>query len=344
MRLTGLIIILIIFSGCEKIFFPDQPVNSPVNNYNIFWEDFNLYYGQFDIRRVNWDSVNTIYRPQVNSKSTDTALFNVFNNIIQLLKDGHVNVYSPLGVAGYNNLFPFNYFGGQLINPAKYITFSPLQNLVMSSGTINSQNIGYINISTFLSDNFGNADPRYNLIDSIISQLKDKDGIIIDVRGNGGGNSVNAITVASRFASKNHLYFKERFKNGPGKNDYSSWIDFYFGPQGNIQFLKPVVVLTSRNTFSSAELFVCAMSVLPSVTLVGDTTGGGIGDPVTCELPIGWSLRLSTAVGAMANGQIIDGKGIAPKYAVVNTGQDTVSYNSSDPMLEKGIEVILNSR
>ena len=180
-------------------------------------------------------------------------------------------MYSPLGALGYNNLFSFNYLGGQLINPNKYVTFSPLQNSALSFGTINSHNIGYINISTFYSVEFGNADPRFNLIDSIIWQLKDKDGIIIDVRGNGGGNSVNVITVASRFADKNRPYFKERYKNGPGKNDYSVWIDFYFGPQGKIQFLKPVVVLTSRYTYSSAEVFVCALSVLPSTTLVGDT-------------------------------------------------------------------------
>ena len=80
--------ILIILEGCEKIFFPDQPVNSPIVNYNIFWEDFNRYYGQFDIRRVNWDSVNAIYQPLINSNTSDTALYKVFNNIIQLLKDG----------------------------------------------------------------------------------------------------------------------------------------------------------------------------------------------------------------------------------------------------------------
>jgi C-terminal processing protease CtpA/Prc len=250
-------------------------------------------------------------------------------------------LYSPLGVLGYNNLYPLNYSGGQLINPGRYVTYSQLQNTAISFGMINSHNIGYINISTFNSTDFGNSDPRFNLIDSVIWQLRDIDGIIIDVRGNGGGNSVNAITVASRLSDKNRPYFKERYKNGPGKNDYSEWIDFYFGPQGKVQFVKPVVVLTSRYTFSSAEVFVCAMSVLPNTTIVGDTTLGGIGDPVYFELPCGWSFRLSTAVGAMQDGQIIDGKGIAPDFPVVTSAQDIA--NSTDPMLEKGIEVIESS-
>jgi C-terminal processing protease CtpA/Prc len=85
------------------------------------------------------------------------------------------------------------------------------------------------------------------------------------------------------------LKSKHRFKNDPGKNDFSKWINWYFQPKGNYQFMKLVVVLTSRSTASAVESFVMSMRVLPHTTIAGDATGGGVGDPVFRELPNGWT-------------------------------------------------------
>lgn len=329
---------MILIQGCKKIYFK-EPENSPVANFEIFWKDFDRYYGQFDIRHINWDSVYIIYRKKINDNTSKQELFDVLNKMILLLKDGHVNLYTPLGVSGYN-VFPYNYFGNQLINPNKYLTFSAINNTAIEYGTVNSSNFGYVYIATFYSNDYGTADSRFNLIDDIVRQFKNKDGIIIDVRSNGGGNSVNALTIASRFADKRYLYYKQRFKTGPDTNDFSEWVNFYIDPQGSIQFTKPVIVVTSKCTFSAAELFTSAMSVLPNVTIVGDTTAGGIGDPVYRELLNGWSYRLSTSIGAMANGYIIDGNGIIPEVAISPAKIDSITGTSRDIMLEKAIHVL----
>jgi carboxyl-terminal processing protease len=344
MRTIGLLILSIMIQGCEKIYFPGEPDNSPVANFNTFWKDFSNYYGQFDIRHINWDSVYVVYHSRINAGSSEQDLYNVFDEMIQLLKDGHVNLYTPIGVAGYNKLFPLNYSGNVLIGQDKYIAFSQVQNSVIACGTVNSYNIGYIIIQTFHSNEFGIDDSRYNIIDDVIQLFKDKEGIIIDVRGNNGGNSSNALNVAARFADKRYLCYKQRYKIGPAKNDFSDWVNFDIYPQGKFQFTKPVVVLMSKYTFSAAELFVCAMSVFPNVKLVGDTTAGDLGDPVYRELMNGWSYRLSTSIGAMANGYIIDGKGIVPQFLVVTSQEDAKPENNRDPMLEKSIEVIENSK
>jgi C-terminal processing protease CtpA/Prc len=113
-------------------------------------------------------------------------------------------------------------------------------------------------------------------------------------------------------------------------------------PEGSYQFLKPVVVLTSRATMSSAEMFVMAMQNLPQVTIVGDTTAGGVGNPIFRELPNGWTYRLSTGITADAQRRIIEGVGIFPDVSVITTAAD--SANGIDRMLEKGIEIIKNSK
>ena len=56
-----------------------------------------------------------------------------------------------------------------------------------------------------------------------------------------------------------------------------------------------MVVLTNRGSFSSANDFACIMKPLENVTLMGDTTGGGGGMPMSSELPNGWVVRFSSA-------------------------------------------------
>jgi len=341
MKYKYLLILLIVFTSCEKVFFKKEISNTPENNFNIFWNDFDKYYAQFIIKNINWDSVYNVYKPKIKPGMYDGQLFDVLSKMVNLLKDGHVDLLTPYGVASYRGLWPASYPSNQLIDPNKYVNYNNSvynNRSIIEFGNIKNQNIGYIVIKTFESKTFGKTDTNYNVIDIILKLLNEKDGIIIDVRANGGGNSANAETIAGRFADEKRLYSKFRSKIGPGKNDFSEWFDAYIEPKGKTQFKKPVVVLTSRFTFSSAEMFVMAMKTFPNVTIVGDTTGGGVGNPVYRELPNGWVYRLSTMIGALPNLFIIEGKGIYPDNPVVTTKAD--SALRIDRILEKGIEVI----
>ena len=82
------------------------------------------------------------------------------------------------------------------------------------------------------------------------------------------------------------------------------------------------------------------MQVFPNVTIIGDTTGGGLGNPIRRELPNGWVFRLSTMVGATADSYIVDGKGVPPDVTTITTEEDSI--NGIDRILEKGIEIIEN--
>jgi C-terminal processing protease CtpA/Prc len=101
-----------------------------------------------------------------------------------------------------------------------------------------------------------------------------------------------------------------------------------------------VVVLTSRLTSSSAESFVMYMRELPSVTIVGDTTGGGTGSPVFRELPNGWTYRLSTAYAETADKKVVDMKGIIPDVTVQTLVADSIS--GVDRIIEKALEILKN--
>jgi hypothetical protein len=332
------------FCGCEKMFLEPDPQNTPEQNFEIFWNDFDRYYAQFSIRNIDWDSVYTLYLPQISSSTTEQQLFGIISNIVRGINDMHIDLYTPFGDVSWKSLAPASYPSMRLINACKYVQCGSPQNSIIGYRTCKNSSIGYMIIPTFSggTDGLSFTDERYLVIDEILSNWKNMKGIIIDLRWNHGGNTNNAETVAGRFVDKSRVYTQYREKIGPGKQDFSQWKNSTIEPRGTYQFLKQVVVLTSRATASSAEMFVMAMHTLPNVTVVGDTTGGGVGAPVYRELPNGWTYRLSTRYYADAQQRIMEGVGIFPDVSVITTVAD--SSNGIDKILEKGIEIITNSK
>ena len=100
---------------------------------------------------------------------------------------------------------------------------------------------------------------------------------------------------------------------------------------------KPVVVLIGRQTYSAANFCSAFLSTLPNVTLIGDTTGGGGGVPVSFELPNGWKFRLSATRTYLPDGTDIEA-GVEPDifqatgYAEAAEGKDAI--------LERALELL----
>lgn len=150
-------------------------------------------------------------------------------------------------------------------------------------------NIGYIRYESF-ADPVGNGN-----LDEVLSYLSVCNGLIIDVRDNGGGNATNSARIASRFTNEKILTGYISHKTGTGHNDFSKPYAIYLEPANGVRWQKKVVVLTNRRSFSATNDFVNHMRCLPNVTTIGDKTGGGSGMPFTSELPNGWSVRFSAS-------------------------------------------------
>lgn len=328
---------IIFITGCEKIFLGDEPKNNPEVTFNQFWLDFDRYYANFVIKNIDWDSVHFHYHQKISHSTTNQELFSYFKQIILPLKDAHVDLYSSLGVLSYNYYESSPLNSPEYVN--KYITFrnTPYSDII-TYGEVRGTNYGYIRLKTFAG--FADVLNSYRFIDEIIEEFSHKDGIILDVRSNGGGNLSNAEVIAGRFADRQRLYKKEKYKNGPGKNDFSEWFNYYIKPGGAKQFLKPVIVLTNKIVGSSAESFVLAMKSFPHVISVGDTTAGASGNPVFRELPNGWTMRLSTSYGSTSDGFIFEGQGLNPDVPIWITEEDILV--GRDAILEKAIELLGN--
>ena len=333
--------IIFLFVSCEEMLFEDDVSNTPENNFEMFWNDIKIYYPFFEIKNVKWDSIYSYYKPKVTTYTTGAQLFDIFGEMIKPLKDGHVNLYSQFGASHSYPMGIFtDYYSNNRIYPQNYLQSFGSNNSNINSWNVIGHNIGYISINTFQGQDGAStfASESFLIIDNIVNQFKNKDGIIIDIRWNGGGLQPNVETIANRFTDKKRLYAKERSKNGPSSNDFSDWLDWHIEPEGSYQFAKPVVVLTSRSTGSAAEWFILAMKTLPNVKTVGDTTNGSFSRHIYRELPNGWSFSLPTSIVASADLKVYEGEGIPPDFCILNTQNDV--NNEKDAILEKGIEVI----
>jgi C-terminal processing protease CtpA/Prc len=93
-----------------------------------------------------------------------------------------------------------------------------------------------------------------------------------------------------------------------------------------------VVVLTNRIVYSSAEDFVLAMRALPTVTTMGDSTGGASGRPMTRELPNGWTYSLSTWVEYTRDRRVFENIGLAPDVYVPTSWSE----------LQRGVDAVMD--
>ena len=200
------------------------------------------------------------------------------------------------------------------------------------------QNIGYINYSSF-----SNAIGEGNL-DEVLFHLISCNGLIIDVRNNGGGNLTNVETLVSRFITDRTLAGYISHKTGPGHNDFSNPEPFYYYPaeQGRVMWGKAVVVLTNRSTFSAANNFVSIMKYLPNVKIVGATTGGGSGMPYSSELPNGWGVRFSAVPMLDAQGVLTE-MGVEPTEGCAVDMSPVDVMNGRDTILDFAIEYLTKS-
>lgn len=289
-RLWGMIFMLpLLLSGCIR---EEEVVNTPQGNFEALWKIIDEQYCFLEYKQIDWDAIHTRYSKLITNNMTSEGLFEVLGNMLKELQDGHVNLASAHNVSYYDawyqdykrnfreDIVEDNYLGKA---SSDYRTAAGIKYKILED------NIGYIRYESFSSP-IGNGN-----LDEILSYLAVCNGLIIDVRSNGGGNVTNSTRIAARFTNEKVLTGYISHKTGTGHNDFSEPHPIYLEPNDGVRWQKKVVVLTNRRSYSATNDFVNQMRYLPNVTLMGDKTGGGSGMPFTSELPNGWTVRFSAS-------------------------------------------------
>lgn len=295
--------------------------NTPQGNFDALWTILDRNYCFFEYKNIDWDSIKVVYRPRVTQTMNNDALFKLMGQMLSELKDGHVNLFASFDLTrnwSWKEDYPAN-FDINIVN--KYLSndYSIASSMKYK---ILEDNVGYIYYGSF-SNNVSDSG-----LNQILSRMAICNGIILDVRDNGGGSLLNVDKIASRFFNERKLVGYISHKQGAGHNDFSDLYPKYIESSNSIRYQKPVVVLTNRGCYSATNEFVSTMKHAHNVTIVGDKTGGGGGFPFSSELPNGWSVRFSTSPTFNAEKEQVE-FGVEPdvkldmKLSDVNVMRDT---------------------
>ena len=326
------VLALVLLAGCMK---PDVYTTDPHTNFEALWKILDEHYCFFEYKQVDWDEVYRKYSVLVSDTMNQYVLFDFLGNMLAELKDGHTNLISSFNIARYwlwYEDYPPN-FNSELHK--LYLGTDYLIAGGMKYRRLSGNQIGYMYYGSF-SSGVGE-----NNLDYIFDYFKECKGLIIDVRENGGGSLTYSDRIASRFLKEKITVGYIKHKTGPGHTDFSELYPIELSPSKRVRWLRPVVVLTNRHSYSATNDFVNKMKLLPHVTIMGDRTGGGSGLPFNSELPNGWSVRFSASPMLDVNKQDTE-HGIEPDIKVSLTSDDLLK--GKDTLIEEAIKVLMERR
>lgn len=205
-----------------------------------------------------------------------------------------------------------------------------LEEIVIPSVTlefIEDTNIALIRISIF-------GDTTIEDLDAAIAEIRERgaEGVILDLRGNGGGWVVAARHTLGRFLDPSV---------GPAMyEDIASsdeMVPMEIEADNGIEPLDlPMVVLTDGATASAAEIVAGSLRDYQRATLVGENTFGKGSVQRIYEFSDGSTLRVTVAEWFTPSKSRIQSEGVRPDVEISVGDQVT----ETDPVLDAGVQVL----
>ncbi|QDT89451.1 S41 family peptidase [Gimesia algae] len=291
------------------------------------WNSFDQEYAMFVIKpEVNWKKLRDQYRPQAVGAKNNRELADVLSEMLAHLKDLHVFVQvEGTYMKGFNRERHFN------ASPAAAAHLIGEINQVkgMRWGRTEDK-IGYIAV-----DNLSNqALPEE--FESVLKQMQDTRGLVLDIRANGGGAEPLGQKMAGYFLDQPCLYAMHQYRNGPQHSDLGSMQKRSLTPSKDWYYRAPVIVLQGEKTMSSAEAFALMLAECPTVTTMGDRTAGSSGNPRRIDAGAGIMVNLPRWIAYDVSGKPFETVGVQPDIKVKTTPDDFTK--SSDPVLSAALQ------
>mgnify|MGYP000473540713 CR=1 FL=1 len=185
-----------------------------------------------------------------------------------------------------------------------------------------SDGIGLLRISNFMDDNFKQQ------FDRIYPDMLTSKSLIIDLRGNDGGNSGNGDYILRHLADS--MITTSPWSSPAYIPAYASWgmeQPVYTSESGTMApytdrpiYDRPIVLLVDRGTFSAAEDFTVIFRGMGRGLIIGTPTGGSTGNGVRVTLIPGKAYaNICSKHDIAPDGTEFVGIGIIPDIEVVET-------------------------
>jgi carboxyl-terminal processing protease len=374
--------------SCDK-FAPDvkaPPTYSDATYSDVFeafWNGMNTNYVFWDIDPTNWDQEYATYKPlfatltSFNSANDATAE-KYFTQMTANLVDSHYtltfqksgNQVSPAlnRKLAIDKLYPDsiyqlpatffkNVVASKYIDPSSLIMGTDsIANagskiaFTVITGTIHNS-ILYLYFSSFSFSQAVHTAPALNSFFNTLANLPAGiKGIVIDVRSNGGGDTVDLDELIGKMIRSPVTYGYSHAKSGIGRLDFSPAAPAIVSPQsGAVALTIPIIIIADHLSISMAEITALAVKSLPNGTFIGTTTWGANGPLLpnaylnggqfsVGSTNFGISVYTSSAALKSTDGQSYEGRGVPPDIWVPETG---AAYSQNDDLqLDKAIDYI----
>jgi len=159
--------------------------------------------------------------------------------------------------------------------------------------------------------------------------------VVLDLRGNPGGQGAMAIPVASLFVTApvtlGTLKFRDFGQTMIAKPEI-----------GAVPFTGPMAILTDEGTASTSEMLAAGLQEAGRAVVVGDSTLGAVLPSVVEALPGGAVMQYVVADFKTPKGILLEGRGVQPDRRVVETR--AALRTGRDPVLDAALVAIRASR
>jgi carboxyl-terminal processing protease len=163
-----------------------------------------------------------------------------------------------------------------------------------------ANDIGYVRFNRF--------DPA--LLDRLLAAVDeqtDAAGLIIDIRGNDGGFFGVRKALLEKLVRERMLFVRQESRRGAD--------EIYLEPAAKV-YDGPVVVLVDEFCASASEEFAGGLQAIGRAVIVGNRTPGKVLIADTKQLPNGATFVYPVAVTRLANGTVLEGRGVMPDIEV----------------------------
>jgi Peptidase family S41 len=347
-----------------------QPLaDTPLTNYQVFWQTFAEQYAFFALRKVDWHAVDKKVRPQVTPDTKPEELLRILSVMVEPLHDAHIYINVPSIHSGFRGHRPPTdtlQKGEKRVTEiieTKYVLrglqdfcnvqlqfglLRPPQGSMASDSERNGRAdlIAYLRIHSFAryskDDEFEKQlGVLQAALDEIFKDASRWSGLVIDIRINSGGFDQLGLAIASRLATLDYLAWKEFARDDirdPDRHTPPQPVMVHVSQRPG--FRGPVVLLTSPHDLSAAETFTMALLGRdPPVTRVGANTQGVFSDELDRILPNGWAFGLSNETYLTKDGKTFEGTGVPPDIEVPIFAKEDLA-NGRDSALDKALQLL----
>ncbi|MEM9366853.1 MAG: S41 family peptidase [Planctomycetota bacterium] len=279
-------------------------VAKPLSPFDQLMTSLRSHYSFSRLKGVDWKALSNKYAQKVSQGESAEEFAKAIVPLLSELEDIHVWIEMPDGERRFVHRSMHTPTYSKSVIRGKLTGFERFESI---GGIGRIREIAYVSIDGLPA----NAD--YASFINALTAVQDVDGMIIDIRRNGGGSELRAKEIAGCFTKRTVTYAQLiSFREGQPSRKANRVLEA--GTKQVPGF--PVVCLIDGGCVSSCEGLALMFKAIDRVAVMGSNTRGASGNPKPVVLSNGVKVWFSRWVSMELDGSPVEGRGVQPQIEI----------------------------